>query len=193
MPLRNTFQDRRLSNLKTSPSGEERSGRLKRLTLIVAVLVIIGFGGSASGGPKLLLGADYSDKLSFSVGASFQISSLLHSITSFDMNLSEGEKKLEPMIAALFRLPIPGRFKLGPILGPEIEHTDEGTFTGEALTYIKGAVGIVGSFAFNKEATSGLVAYYKAAIKLDDALTAPLGPSFGGRLFFDMSLLSGGG
>ena len=166
---------------------------MRRLTLIVAVLIMIGFGGSVSAGPKLLIGADYSDKIRFSAGVSFQISSLIHSITSFDMNFSEGEKKFEPMLAALFRVPISGlRLKVGPILGPEIEHTDEGTFTGEALTYIKGAAGIAATLAFNKEATSGLVAYYKAAIRLDDATTTPLGPSFGGRLFFDISLLSGG-
>lgn len=155
-------------------------------------MLVAGLAGGVSAGPKILAGVDQGDKIKLSLGMAIQITPLIWSITSFDMNLAEGEKKLQPMLAALFRLPLPVRLKVGPILGPEFEYTDEGTLTGDALTYIKGGVGFVASLAFNEAATTGIIGYYKASISFDDATTTPLGPSFGGRFFLDISLLSGG-
>jgi len=172
---------------------------LKRfiISTVLAVALAIGFTASASAQIKLVIGADKSDKLKYSIGLAIPIGGPLWSITSFDMNLTEGEKKVEPMIAALFdvqKLPLPLLNKLpikaGPIFGPEFEWTDEGTFTDKAQAYVKAAIGGAISIPFDSARGSGLVAYYKAAVSLDDAVTAPLGPSFGFRFFTPFSAIA---
>lgn len=165
---------------------------------LLTIAIAVGLAGSLSAETKLLAGVDHSDKTKFSFGLAISLGGPLWSVSSLDFNLSEGEKKVEPMIAALFdlrKLPIPLLNKLpakaGPILGPEYEWTDEGSLTGEALGYLKGAIGGVFSIALDKEGQSGLLGYYKAAIKLDDALTAPLGPAIGIRLWIPFASVAG--
>ena len=171
---------------------------MRRLLLTLALALALGLSASASAETKLLAGIDHSDKTKISFGLAVSLGGPLWSVNSLDFNLSEGEKKVEPMIAALFdlrKLPIPllNRIpaKAGPILGPEYEWTDEGSPTGDALGYFKGAIGGVFSVALDKEGQSGVLGYYKAAIKLDDALTAPLGPSVGFRLWIPFASISG--
>lgn len=165
---------------------------------LLALAVAIGLAGSLSAETKFLAGVDHSDKTKFSFGLAISLGGPFWSISSLDFNLSEGEKKVEPMLAALFNLQslpipllnkLPG--KLGPILGPEYEWTDEGTGTGEAIAYLKGAIGGVYSVPLDREGQSGLLAYYKAAIKLDDAVTAPLGPAVGVRLWIPFGSIAG--
>lgn len=169
---------------------------MRRILATLALFLALSLPVSA--GVKLLGGVDHSDKTRWSTGLAVQISDVLWSITSLDFNMKEGEKKVEPMLAALFDaedLPLPLLrelpIKIGPILGPEFEYTDEGTGTGEALAYLKGAIGGAVSYSFDTTGQSGIVGYYKAAVSFDaDASTTPLSPSVGLRLFVDISALN---